>query len=667
MNQRQQEAYDHTDGPLLILAGAGSGKTFVLTKKITKLMIEKEIKPSEILALTFTNKAAAEMRERVDKLLSDRKVSFDPNELWIKTFDSFSYRIVKQHASKLGFEENIVIFSEKERTAYFEKMTKSHKFKIDIKTLMNFISRLLSEGITIEDLENQNNVTVSSVNEWKLYKNEIILAYKMYKNFLKSENTLDVAELIVKVNQLFENFPEICDIYVNQFKYIFIDEYQDTSEFQFQLVKYLTNKPKPNIVVVGDDDQSIYGFRGADITNILSFENRFTNSKIVKLEQNYRSTQNIVYGANALIEKNIIRTKKTSFTTNKLGKNIRHIHCKDEIIEAEKIALEIKNKVGNGAKYSDFALLYRKKYIMKYLLNALQMHNIPCLVYKQTNFNNRKEINDILAFIKIMVNPESNIAVERALTQFPNIAEKSIKVIHTVSKNNDCSYWFALTKYADKCFPRKNNNRKKQCFKLAQLIKELTEIMKHSHSVSDIVNQILNETNYIKKMRPSFFVSKKHQIENIKILQEIAEDFDLRVQKGDIAIDIDPECPGVSICKAFINLLDSDEKILQLIEKKLDCVKLMTIHGSKGLEFKNVYIVGFEEGIMPSSRFGKVENLEEERRIAYVAMTRAQKELTLCSVNERTQSGVVKAKTKPSIFLTEIKGKLKDRFEEYKL
>lgn len=496
-------------------------------------------------------------------------------------------------------------------------------------------------------------------------KNEIILAYSMYKEHLKAANAVDISELIFKVNFLFEKFPDISSEYTNKFKYVFIDEYQDTNQYQFELVKSLTNKPNPNIVVVGDDDQSIYGFRGADITNILSFEQAFSNTKVVKLEQNYRSSGVIVAAANALIKNNLLRKEKESFTNNDQGHNIRHYIFENENEEANKIAEEISNRVMNHeSTYSDFAILFRNNSISKEIEQAFHNKDIPFVVHGKTNFTNSKEINDILSFLKVIISPDKDAALKRALSLTDKIGPQTIiKIEDYAEKYNYDSLFEVINK--DMFRESLPLGKRNAINGFLSIIDDLKEAMKPPFSISDMIDSIIIVTNYIAAMKPSKFVSVETKLKNLQILQEIASEFDKWVEKGQINISDDHEHPEKYYYKTFLQHLNSDEKILHLIEDSLDRVKLMTIHGSKGLEFQKVFIVGFEEGVLPSSKSLNSDDMEEERRLAYVGITRAKKQLTLTSVKVRTQYGDQVIKKNPSIFFSEIKEKLIDSLDEY--
>lgn len=635
LNLMQQKAVLHKNGPLLLLAGAGSGKTRVITYKIA-YFIENGINPWNILAITFTNKAAKEMRERVDLLVEN-----DSKSIWVSTFHSLCVRILRSNIEKIGYEKSFSIYDADDQ----EKLIKDclAVLNLDVKmfppkSIMSIIGSLKDELITYKDYEkmSQSDFRASKISR----------VYTLYQQKLMSNNALDFDDLIFKTVELLNNVPEVLEYYQQKFKYILVDEYQDTNTAQYQLVRLLANKYK-NLCVVGDDDQSIYGWRGANIRNILDFEKDFPNATIIKLEQNYRSTQNILNAANAVIANNKNRKSKALWTQNDIGSKIHIEKTQNHFDEASFVVNEIKNLKNQRKNYNDFAILYRTNAQSRTLEEKLVQANIPYRLVGGTRFYDRKEIKDIISYLKVLNNPADDLALMRII----NVPKRGIGAI-TISKlliyceRNNLSLFETLINI-DKIPAFTRSSKKILDFSkfMNTLYNEIDE-----NSVSNLIKIILDKTEYVKLLKLENTPESLGRIENLKELISKASDYENNVEESSLAGFLEE----VSL------LTDIDN-----YEQNAQSVVLMTLHSAKGLEFPYVFITGMEEGIFPSYRsiISEEENdLEEERRLCYVGITRAKENLYLVYASSRTINGNTQYNS-PSRFLKEIPNTLKDNIK----
>lgn len=638
LNKEQQEAVRHDKGPLLILAGAGSGKTRVLTHRIAYLIDELDVNPWNILALTFTNKAANEMRERVDKI-----VGYGSENIWVSTFHSTCVRILRRYIECLGYDRSFTIYDGDDQKTLIKDICKY--LGIDTKnikerTLQSVISSAKDELITPEEFE------LNAHGDYM--KEKYALVYKEYQKRLKSNNALDFDDLIFKTVELFQNNPEVLQYYQNRFKYIMVDEYQDTNTAQFRLISILastTNEEgevEHNLCVVGDDDQSIYKFRGANIYNILNFEKQFPDAKVIKLEQNYRSTKNILNAANEVIRNNMGRKVKKLWTENEEGEPVHFTQCNTEYEEAEYVAEDIERMVlEEGNAYNDFAILYRTNAQSRIFEEKLIFKNIPYKIVGGVNFYQRKEIKDLLAYLKTIDNGLDDIAVKRII----NIPRRGIGLttidrVTNYAQNNDLSFYDAL-RHAD-YIP----NLGRGASKISSFV-SLIEILKSKlsspdYSLEDLINEIIEATGYVAGLEAEETEEALGRIDNINELINKVVTYEAN------AIE-EPTLSGFLEEVALVADIDS-------LEDSTNVVVLMTLHSAKGLEFPYVYLCGMEDGVFPgymSITSDDETEIEEERRLCYVGITRAMKKLSLSAARQRMVRGETQF-NKPSRFLREI-------------
>lgn len=616
LNDKQKEAVFYTEGPLLILAGAGSGKTRVLTHRISYLIDEKGVNPWNIMAITFTNKAAGEMRERVDNL-----VGFGAESIWVSTFHSSCVRILRRYIDRLGFDTNFTIYDTDDQKVLMRDICK--KLNIDTKNLkekaiLNAISSAKNEMILPEQYELENAGDYS--------KKRIVDAYKEYQNQLRKNNALDFDDLLVKTVELFKTCPEVLKYYQERFKYIMVDEYQDTNTVQFLFVRLLADKYR-NLCVVGDDDQSIYKFRGANISNILDFEKVFSEAKVIKLEQNYRSTQMILNAANAVIANNEHRKNKKLWTANDEGKKVTYRQLANEYDEAEYIADEIETLVSNGKyNYCNCACLYRTNAQSRVLEEKLMRHDIPYKIIGGQNFYQRKEIKDIIAYLKTIHNGKDDVAVKRIINvPKRGIGLTTIDKIQTFADANKINFYDTLLNENAMDILGRSANKIKPFVDFIQRFRAEKEYL----SISELLKRILDETGYMAELEAEKTDEATARIENIdeffnKIIdyQDKTETPDLGEFLEEVALVVD------------IDNLDNDSNY----------VVLMTIHSAKGLEFPKVFLCGMEDGLFPSymtiiNSDNDPSEIEEERRLCYVAITRAMESLTITSAKMRMIHG----------------------------
>ena len=630
LNDMQELAVYHTDGPLLILAGAGSGKTRVLTHRVAYLIKEKEVEPYQIMAITFTNKAADEMRERIDKL-----VGFGADQVWVSTFHSACVKILRRFADQVGYKNDFTIYDADDQK----------KVMRDIIKMMNLDTKLFKEKGVVAKISDFKNklMTVSDVRDIATHdfkERTISQIYEEYQRILKKSNAMDFDDLIMKTVELFQKHPEVLEMYQERLKYIMVDEYQDTNMAQFKFVQLLASKYQ-NICVVGDDDQSIYKFRGADIGNILSFENHFENARVVKLEQNYRSTKNILDAANAVIKNNEGRKDKTLWCDEDRGDKIEVYQAEDGFAEAEMVADTIKEEVDNGrADYNDYAILYRTNAQSRALEEKLMMKNIPYKIIGGQNFYQRREIKDILAYLRIIANPTDDLSVERVINvPKRGIGQTTVDKVKTYAREQDINLYEAFLKASE--VPGINAGTATKIKGFTDMIEELSDMLGPSselpvegeelpsspYSIKDVVDKLIELTGYVAELVAEETDEADGRIENIdELVSKVAE------------YEENAEQPNLGEFLEEVSLVSD----IDTLDENSSYVVMMTVHSAKGLEYPHIFLCGMEDGLFPSYMTIMSEDdeeLEEERRLAYVAITRAMKKLTISYAKRRMIRG----------------------------
>ena len=614
LNDMQQMAVFHTEGPLLILAGAGSGKTRVLTHRIAYLMEEKHVSPYNIMAITFTNKAAAEMRNRVNKI-----VGFGAEQVWVSTFHSACVRILRRYIDRIGYSTDFTIYDTDDQKRLMKNVIKD--LNLDSKIykengMLNKISDFKNKLMTTGDVASMAKSDFRMLNVSKIYDN--------YQEALKKNNALDFDDLIMKTVQLFTKCPEVLESYQDRLQYIMVDEYQDTNAAQFAFVKLLAQKHQ-NLCVVGDDDQSIYKFRGADITNILQFEKYFPNARVIKLEQNYRSTKNILEAANAVIHNNEGRKDKTLWSDNEKGDKIDLYQAEDGYSEAEMVASTIKENVDNGrSDYSDYAILYRTNNQSRVLEEKLMMKNIPYKIIGGQNFYQRKEIKDIIAYLRVISNPTDDIAVERII----NVPKRGIGAT-TVDKVKDYARAYGMDLYEALLDVENIPGLSRAAGKIKKFTDLIEGYKKDEYygEIEKLTKDILDDTGYVSELAAENTDEANGRIENIDELVSKIVEYQENAE--------DPVLSEFLEEVALVSEIDN-------LSEDSSYVVLMTVHSAKGLEFPYVFLCGMEDGLFPgymSIMSGDNEELEEERRLCYVAITRAMKKLTISYAKKRMVRG----------------------------
>ena len=632
LNPKQKEAVLHTDGPLLILAGAGSGKTRVLTHRIAYLIDECGVNPWNIMAITFTNKAAGEMRERVDNL-----VGFGAESIWVSTFHSSCVRILRRHIENLGYTTSFSIYDSDDQKTLMRQVFKT----LDIDT-KQFKERSVLAAISSskDKLITPEEFLLNAGGDFREKKTGEI--YKEYQKQLKKNNALDFDDLIVKTVELFQNNPQILDYYQERFRYIMVDEYQDTNMAQFKLVSLLASKYR-NLCVVGDDDQSIYRFRGADIQNILSFENTFPGTMVIKLEQNYRSTQNILDAANEVIRHNFGRKDKTLWTANGEGDKILFKQFDTAKDEADFVVRQIRD---SGYSYQDQAVLYRTNAQSRLLEERCIFYNVPYRLVGGVNFYQRKEIKDILAYLKTIANGVDDLSVIRIINvPKRGIGATTIGRVTAFASEHNMSFYDTLKEA--KQIPGIGKAAEKISRFIAQM--EVFRAMAYSEEYSrkDLIDHILEDTGYEEELQQEGEIEAQTRLENIEELINKAA-----------AYEEDSEHPTLDEFLEQVALVADIDNV----DDTEDRVTLMTLHSAKGLEFPKVYLVGMEDGLFPgmmSIMSDDKTEMEEERRLCYVGITRAKKELVLTAARQRMINGETRW-SKPSRFINEIPPNLLD-------
>ncbi len=631
LNPMQRQAVMTTEGPLLILAGAGSGKTRALTHRIAYLIEECRVNPWNIMALTFTNKAAAEMRERVDKL-----VEFGADAVWVSTFHSTCVRILRRHIQCLGYGTDFTIYDADDQKTLMRQVIK--KLELDPKQykerqILSVISSCKDELVSAEEF--------SSRAAGDFRQTRMAEAYLEYQAQLLKNNALDFDDLIMKTVELFRTDPAVLDYYQERFRYIMVDEYQDTNTAQFRLVELLSRKYQ-NLCVVGDDDQSIYRFRGANIGNILEFESAFPGTAVIRLEQNYRSTGNILRAANEVIRHNEGRKEKTLWTENEEGDPVRLRQYDTAYEEADGIAADIEKRVLEGASYSDFAVLYRTNAQSRLLEEKCVARNIPYRLVGGVNFYQRREIKDILSYLKTVGGARDDLAVQRIINvPKRGIGAASIGKLMAYGEAHGLSF-FEACQAADQVPSLGRTAGKVLAF--ARQIQVLRSKLPY-YSIRDLIEDILDDTGYREELEGEDDVEAEARLENIEELKNKAAAYEERMEDTEETATLSGFLEEVALVADVDSLEDSENRAV-----------LMTLHSAKGLEFPVVYLAGLEDGLFPGYMAitgDDPEELEEERRLCYVGITRARKELILTCARQRMVKGETRF-SKPSRFLGEI-------------
>ncbi len=625
LNPVQKQAVQITEGPLLILAGAGSGKTSVLTHRIAHL-IERKIQPYNILAITFTNKAAREMRERVDNLVENGR------DVLVCTFHSFCVRILRREISKLSFGNHFTIYDSDDSEKLIKRCIKEvglNEKQYSPRSVMGAI------GAYKDELISPKEATKEAEGDYR--QSEICKVYTLYQKRLYESNAVDFDDIISKTVELFKVFPDVLEKYQERFQYIMVDEYQDTNTAQYMLIKMLSSKYK-NLCVVGDDDQSIYGWRGANIYNILNFEKDNKGAKSVKLEQNYRSTQLILDAANAVIQNNQSRKQKRLWTNNSGGSPIYFFKATYDYEEAHFITEKITDYVNKGAKYADHAVLYRTNSQSRTIEEQLVSKGIPYRLFGGVRFYDRKEVKDVLAYLRVINNPRDDVSLMRIINvPRRGIGDTTTDKIQEYAVENDIPL-FEVFKDLEQIpdFAQ----RAKKVFAFRDLINDFIEYAKN-HSITEVINKVLEDTNYIGEYMVEGTDEAMGRIENVQELLSKASEYEDKAEDKSLTAFLEE----LSLVADIDNYTDGQ-----------DTVVLMTLHNAKGLEFPCVFITGFEEGIFPTYQSTVSPDrhaIEEERRLLYVGITRAKETLYITCANSRRQHGQI-VSNNPSRFLKEI-------------
>jgi len=625
LNNMQKKAVQKIDGPVLILAGAGSGKTTVLVNRIAYIMETKNVHPYNILAITFTNKAANEMKERVNKIIGDLS-----KDMWISTFHASCVRILRSHISLLGYDSGFVIYDTADTKTVMKECYKEldmDEKNYPIKSVISIISKAKDQMLSPEEFFAEVKADYR--------KTRIGEIYELYQKKLKANNALDFDDILFCTVKLLKENPEVLEKYRDKFKYIMVDEYQDTNNCQYEFISMLAEKHK-NICVVGDDDQSIYKFRGANIQNILNFEEEFSDSEVIKLEQNYRSTEVILDAANAVIHNNTGRKDKSLWTENEKGEKIKLHIGYNERDEAIYIANQIEKGYKSGMKYADFAILYRTNAQSRMIEEMLMRSAIPYKVVGGLRFYDRKEIKDIIGYLRLIHNPNDSLSFERVINEPKRgIGKTSIEKMQEISADFDISL-FEIAKNANMYA-----NLSRSAAGLIEFSSMILNLKKSKKTMklTEFVEKVLNDTGYMPALILENTIESKTRIDNLgEFLSAISE-----YEKNEENPSLEGFLEGIALV-SDIDGYDEEEDV---------CI-LMTIHSAKGLEFPHVFLSGMEEGLFPSVRsMDSDEDIEEERRLCYVAITRAKEQLYITCAKERTVYGKTSHQRK-SRFLDEI-------------
>ena len=635
LNDKQYEAVINTEGPCLVIAGAGSGKTKVLTHKIAYLMQEKNVAPWNILAITFTNKAANEMKERVANLVGEQA-----KDLWMGTFHSICVKILRSHIEKIGFTSSFIIFDTSDQRTMIKRCVK----ELDLDDKM-FTERSVQSEISNAKNEMLEPDQYAARAKGDFRKEKIAQIYEKYQKNLKDNNAIDFDDIINFTIKILKENPEIKEYYTNKFRYVLVDEYQDTNKAQFTLVKLFAEN-NGNITVVGDNDQGIYSFRGADISNILNFERDFKNAKIIKLEQNYRCTGNILKIANSVIKNNETKYEKKLWTENEVG-NLPKIYSADnEYDEGNYIVEQIEHlRRQEGMKYFDFAVLYRMNTQSRAIEQILSREGIPYKVVGGLKFFERKEIKDIISYLRLIQNPMDNLSLTRIINEPKRgIGKTSLDKIQDLAIENETSMYEVIKNSDQYGLNRVFLNSRE----FVNAIEELRE-KKDELIISELVKLTLKKTGYTKALEDEKTIEAENRIENLEEFLTVAMEF----EKEEVDNSLENFLQGMTLSSDIDNVDDAEES-----------VTLMTLHSAKGLEFPVVFLVGMEEGIFPGYKsIGEESALEEERRLCYVGITRAKQNLFLTCSKQRTMFGSTSC-NQISRFVKEIPEELLDGAED---
>lgn len=633
LNPVQRQAVKHTEGPLLLLSGAGSGKTRVITHRIAYLIRQHDISPFNILAVTFTNKAAKEMKGRLEKL-----IGVDSQRLWAATFHSTCARILRKDIERLGYSRSFTIYDTADQLTLIKDILKQLQLResdAHPKAVHGAIGKAKNELITPE-------MYAETVGDF--FQGCVEQTYRKYQDRLRENNAVDFDDLIMLTVQLFESHPDVLEFYQRKFRYILIDEYQDTNHSQYRLMHALAQKHR-NICAVGDDDQSIYSWRGADINNILDFERDYPNAVVLRLEQNYRSTQNILLAAYEVVRNNQMRTEKKLWTQNKMGECIRCFEARDENEEADVVLREIQRWREKGAKYGECVIFYRINAQSRTFEDVLRKANIPYQIVGGVRFYERMEIKDIMAYLRVIVNPADEIGLRRIINvPRRGIGDTTLKRLEIFARTAHISLFEAIKRVGEVNSLREAEREKVQIF--AQLIESFDAGDEPAHTIE----QLFERSGYHKSLMYERTIEAESRIENIRELITAAVEYEER--------EAEPSLAGFLEMITLVADIDT-------MDDKSDVVTLMTLHSAKGLEFPIVFMVGVEEGLLPHQRsFGSEAELEEERRLCYVGITRAKEQVYMTYARERRRYGYTDYQL-PSRFIEEIPHELLNREEVY--
>lgn len=635
LNDKQYEAVVNTEGPCLVIAGAGSGKTKVLTHKIAYLIGEKQVKPWNLLAITFTNKAANEMKERIGNLVGD--VAAD---IWMGTFHSICVRILRRFIDRIGFDSSFIIFDTSDQRTLVKTCIKS----------IGLDDKMFTDRSVLSEISNAKNemlepeqYTVRANGDFR--KEKIALVYEMYQKRLKENNAIDFDDIINYTIKILMENPDVLEYYSDKFHYVLVDEYQDTNKAQFTLVTMLASK-NGNITVVGDNDQGIYSFRGADISNILNFERDFPGTKIIKLEQNYRCTGNILKAANAVIKNNEVTYKKELWTENEVGNLPVVYSANNEYDEGTYIAQQIEHlRREEYYKYSDFAILYRMNTQSRAIEEILRRESIPYKIIGGLKFYERKEIKDIISYLRLIQNPSDNLSLKRIINEPKRgIGKTSLDKIEELSNNTGIPMYEIIKNAEQYGLNRVFLNSRE----FVNVIEEL-RTKKDDMKISDLIKETLKKSGYTKALENENTIEAENRIENLDEFLTVAIEFEDESADNKLSDFLE----GITLSSDIDNMEETEEN-----------VTLMTLHSAKGLEFPVVFLVGMEEGIFPGYKsIGEPKELEEERRLCYVGITRAKEHLFLTCSKQRTIFGSTSC-NQVSRFLREIPSDLLDGYDE---
>ena len=635
LNDKQYEAVVNTEGPCLVIAGAGSGKTKVLTHKIAYLIGEKQVKPWNILAITFTNKAANEMKERIGNLVGD--VAAD---IWMGTFHSICVRILRRFIDRIGFDSSFIIFDTSDQRTLVKACIKS----------IGLDDKMFTDRSVLSEISNAKNemlepdqYTVRANGDFR--KEKIALVYEMYQKRLKENNAIDFDDIINYTIKILMENTDILEYYSDKFHYVLVDEYQDTNKAQFTLVTMLASK-NGNITVVGDNDQGIYSFRGADISNILNFERDFPGTKIIKLEQNYRCTGNILKAANAVIKNNEVTYKKELWTENEVGNLPAVYSAKNEYDEGTYIAQQIEHlRREEYYKYSDFAILYRMNTQSRAIEEILRRESIPYKIIGGLKFYERKEIKDIISYLRLIQNPSDNLSLKRIINEPKRgIGKTSLDKIEELSINSGVPMYEIIKNAEQYGLNRVFLNSRE----FVNAIEEL-RAKKDDIKISELIKETLKKSGYTQALENENTIEAENRIENLDEFLTVAIEFEDESADNKLSDFLE----GITLSSDIDNMEEAEET-----------VTLMTLHSAKGLEFPVVFLVGMEEGIFPGYKsIGEPKELEEERRLCYVGITRAKEHLFLTCSKQRTIFGSTSC-NQVSRFLREIPSDLLDGYDD---